>query len=140
MKKNIIKIIIKTCFTVIFIGISLLFILVGISEDIDNSENVEWTREDGMRYDYENGNYDSIMYEMMDYDYSDKKFNDDWNVIKVYILRYDYDVCEKIYDETTNDEYLDKLEDIKEEMEECVDSIDDDYKKDVAKMFLEEIE
>ena len=140
MKKNIIKIIIKTCFTVIFIGLSLLFILVGLAGDIENSGNGKWTREDGMRYDYENGNYDSIMYEMMDHDYSDEKFNDDWKVIKVYMLRYDYDVCEKIYEKTADNEYLDKIENIKKEMEECINVIDDDYKKDVAKMFLEEIE
>lgn len=137
MKKNIIKIIIKTCFSVIIIGISFLFILVALAGDI---EDIGWTKEDGLRYDYENGNYDSIMYEMKDYDTSEDKYNDDWKVIEAYKLRYDYDICKKIYDETSDDEYLDKLDEIKAEMEECVKEIDDDYKKDVAEMFLEEIE
>lgn len=138
MNKNIIKIIIKTCFSVIIIGISLLFILVALADDIE--ETAGWTKEDNLRYDYENGNYDSIMYDITDYDTSDEKYSDDWKVIEAYKLRYDYDICKKIYDETMDDEYLDKLDEIKDDMEECVEAIDDDYKKDVAKMFLEEIE
>lgn len=65
--------------------------------------------------------------------------NDDWKVIEAYKLRYDYDIYMKIYEETKDKAYLEKIDNVKEKIEDCIDEIEDDYKKDVARMFLEEI-
>lgn len=136
MNKNIIKIIIKTSISVILISVSLIIIFATIVTDSAK----DWTKDDSLRYDYEHGHYDFIMNFVIDYDTTDEKYDDDWKVVEAYKLRYDYDICKKIYDKTSDDEYLDKLDEIRVEMEACIKEIDDDYKKDVAKMFLEEIE
>ena len=46
----------------------------------------------------------------------------------------------QVFEEVARLGFKANAETLKDDMEECVEAIDDDYKKDVAKMFLEEIE
>lgn len=136
MNKNIIKIIIKTSISVIIIGLSMIVIFASLAED----DVYTGTMDDSLNSDYKNGRYDFIMDSFTNYDASDDKYNDDWKVIEVYKLRYDYDIYEKIHENTKDKEYLEKMDDVKKKIEACIDEIEDDYKKDVARMFLDEIE
>jgi hypothetical protein len=135
MNKNIVKIVIKSIISVNLLGFGFMVFLGALLQKTE-----DYGIDSDLEYIYENGTYNRLNQDFTFDDASDEKYNDDWLVNEAYNLRYDYKIYQKLYMETGDYVYDEKLQKVEERLEACLSEVEDEYKRDVIQLFIDRLE
>jgi hypothetical protein len=135
MNKNIVKIVIKSIISVNLLGFGFMVFLGALLQKTE-----DYGIDSDLEYIYENGAYNRLNQDFTFDDASDEKYNDDWLVNEAYNLRYDYKIYQKLYMETGDYVYDEKLQKVEERLEACLSEVEDEYKRDVIQLFIDRLE
>lgn len=135
MNKNIVKIVIKSIISVNLLGFGFMVFLGALLQKAE-----DYGIDSDLEYIYENGTYNRLNQDFTFDDASDEKYNDDWLVNEAYNLRYDYKIYQKLYMETGDYVYDEKLQKVEERLEACLSEVEDEYKRDVIQLFIDRLE